>query len=295
VLKNCLKKLIENSTNVNSCGLFHSINKINFEVIVSDDSEKVCYNLGKEFNIRVIAGPKKGPAANRNFGAKHSSGKWIIFIDDDTSPCDHFIFHYAKTLENNKYNLDVMEGAIKSRESINSPFYRMSENLNGNNFFSGNISFNSVIFKKLGGFDEEMVIMEDLEIKHRILSSNLRTKFVKNAYVFHPAQKFGIQFLIERVFHYKWLLLLKIKCRNEAPKRILGELIDSTYDHFYLQCKTTHNLIKNLDNSIWLNQIIWQLIYWATVPIVIPYLWFWSIKYNKIHRRGGIKSKSKLH
>lgn len=295
MLKNCLSKLLENASNVKSCDFTHSINKFNFEVIVSDDSEKVCYYLGKEFNVKVIAGPKKGPAANRNFGAKHSKGKWIIFIDDDTTPCDHFILHYANTLEKNRYSVDVMEGAIKSRESINSPFYRMSENLNGNNFFSGNISFESTVFRKLGGFDEEMVIMEDLEIKHRILSSNLRTKFVKNAYVLHPAQKFGIQFLIERIFHYKWLLLLKIKCRNEAPKRIFSELIYSTYDHIYLQLRTTHNLIKNPDNSIWFNQIIWQIIYWATVPIVIPYLWFWNIKYSKMYREGIINVKSKLN
>jgi glycosyltransferase involved in cell wall biosynthesis len=288
ILTNCLEKLLVNTTIRCSSELIHSINEFNFEVIVSDDSEQTCHNLDKKFEISVIEGPKKGPAANRNFGAKHSRGKWLIFIDDDTSPCDKFIFHYGTTLERNNYNLDIMEGAIKSLESINSPFYRMSENLSGNNFFSGNISFNANVFKKLGGFDEEMIIMEDLEIKHRILSSKLKTQFVRKAFVFHPAQKFGIKFLIERIFHYKWLLLLKLKCQNGEPKNILSELLVSTYEHLHLQLRTTNNLIKHLDKSIWFNQIIWQIIYWGTVPIVIPYLWFWSIKYNISYKKGRI-------
>ena len=59
------------------------------EVIVSDDSKQCIAKelIQEKYSwVKWIEGPKKGPAANRNNGAKYATGDWFIFIDDDCEP-----------------------------------------------------------------------------------------------------------------------------------------------------------------------------------------------------------------
>src|SRR5580704_4187860 len=58
-----------------------------YEVIVSDDG------IGADALIRTnfpwatyFQGPRRGPAANRNFGASQATGTWLLFLDDDCVP-----------------------------------------------------------------------------------------------------------------------------------------------------------------------------------------------------------------
>ncbi len=65
------------------------INSEIYEVIVSDDSkdDSTMMLIQQKFErVKYINGPKRGPAANRNNGAKHAKGEWLIFIDDDCIP-----------------------------------------------------------------------------------------------------------------------------------------------------------------------------------------------------------------
>src|SRR5262245_1366988 len=60
-----------------------------YEVIVTDD-EGAASPLQQQLSefpfARWVAGPAKGTAANRNNGAKHARGEWLIFTDDDCLP-----------------------------------------------------------------------------------------------------------------------------------------------------------------------------------------------------------------
>ena len=60
-----------------------------YEVIVTDDSKQHQAKQFVEENygwVKWIAGPQRGPAENRNNGAKNANGEWLIFIDDDCLP-----------------------------------------------------------------------------------------------------------------------------------------------------------------------------------------------------------------
>src|SRR5690606_21029723 len=65
------------------------LRRTDFEIIVSDDSRK---QLATEIlhhafpAVKWIEGPKRGPAANRNAGAKVANGEVIVFLDDDCLP-----------------------------------------------------------------------------------------------------------------------------------------------------------------------------------------------------------------
>ena len=46
--------------------------------------------------VRWNEGPRRGPAANRNFGARVADGEWLIFLDDDCNPRPGFLAAYLK-------------------------------------------------------------------------------------------------------------------------------------------------------------------------------------------------------
>jgi glycosyltransferase involved in cell wall biosynthesis len=54
----------------------------------SDDSKKM---LGAEFPLVAW---RKGPAANRNLGAKLSEAEWLIFVEDDCVPRKGYLAAY---------------------------------------------------------------------------------------------------------------------------------------------------------------------------------------------------------
>jgi glycosyltransferase involved in cell wall biosynthesis len=106
-LNTCLERLFLNNYNFS-----------NIEVIVSNDNIKnnVSNELKNKFPlVKFVIGPGKGPAQNRNFGAKIASGKWIIFLDDDCIPQQNWLLNYS--LEIDKGLEIIFEGkTIADRE-----------------------------------------------------------------------------------------------------------------------------------------------------------------------------------
>ena len=77
MLAKCLDRL--------GCGM-QSLAANQYEVIVTDDgSQSTAEQLmkGKYPWARWLQGPRKGPAANRNNGARYAEGEWLVFTDDD--------------------------------------------------------------------------------------------------------------------------------------------------------------------------------------------------------------------
>jgi glycosyltransferase involved in cell wall biosynthesis len=70
-----------------------------YKVIVTDDgSETTAEEMIRECYpwVQWVAGPHKGPAANRNNGAKYAKGKWLAFTDDDCLPDPQWLETYAE-------------------------------------------------------------------------------------------------------------------------------------------------------------------------------------------------------
>jgi GT2 family glycosyltransferase len=169
-----------------------------FEVIVTDDGVK---STARELVrnqypwARCVEGPRKGPAANRNNGAKHADGEWLVFTDDDCLPDSEFLAAYWNAAMKNESA--VLEGrtsptGIRTRVDMDCP-----SNETGGFLWSCNMAIQKDLFFELGGFDTNFPgpAMEDVDLNTRLLKEGKQIKFVPSALVFHPWRlKRGIAF-----------------------------------------------------------------------------------------------------
>jgi GT2 family glycosyltransferase len=171
------------------------ISPILYEIIVTDDgSERNAENLVKECYpwVKWTRGPKKGPAANRNNGAKYAVNEWLIFIDDDCIPNIDLLTSYKAAINKNK-NILAFEGSIipDSWVLIKKDMAECPINLHGNCFWTANVCISKALFVLIEGFDQNFLIaaQEDQDI-YRRLAKKTEIFFVKEAVVIHPV-RFG--------------------------------------------------------------------------------------------------------
>lgn len=177
-----------------------------YEVIVSDDSRNnIAKSLvEKEFTWAQWAeGSKKGPAANRNNGAKYAKGEWLVFIDDDCIPDKDLLKEYRNGIHNNPGCL-AFEGAIfpDDEKLLKKDMAECPVNTKGGCFWSANICINTNLFKQIGGFDESYLIaaQEDQQLKIDIEKAmQKKIVFLKRCLVTHPVRFTSINKQIKKI------------------------------------------------------------------------------------------------
>lgn len=166
-----------------------------YETIVTDDGKdpELTQRLAAQMPwVKVILGPGKGPAANRNNGAKAARGEWLIFIDDDCIPSPQCLVNYKQAIE--RYpKIEVFEGAIESDRPKRSLAEEAPLNTTGGVFWSCNVGVKKACFNELGGFDEAFpyAAYEDMDFAKRLKAAKKTTLFLKEAAVCHPWRTIG--------------------------------------------------------------------------------------------------------
>ncbi len=160
------------------------------EIIVTDDSANgsAASALGARFpEVRWLDGPRTGPAANRNHGAAHATGEWLVFIDDDCLPERGLLKAYDQAAGADG-KIQVLEGrTIVDREKRH-PFEMAPVNDSGGNLWSCNFAIRRDVFLVMGGFDERFKTpaMEDKDLSLRLKQSGIPARFIPDAIVVHP-------------------------------------------------------------------------------------------------------------
>lgn len=159
------------------------------EIIVTDDSNGESAKVLIEKNypwVKWVKGPARGPAANRNNGAKQATGEWLLFTDDDCLPDERWIAAFKQALAVNP-TAKVFEGYTnadrpKQRFDEESPI-----NTTGGQLWSCNFMVSAAFFSTLNGFDENFpyAAMEDTDLQVRILEHE-KIVFVPDAKIIHP-------------------------------------------------------------------------------------------------------------
>lgn len=161
-----------------------------YEIIITDDSSDLKTKElieNKYPDVSYFAGPRKGPAANRNSGASHARGEFIMFIDDDCLPDSNIVREYLKAIATNK-DVEVFEGCIKADRPKQHFLEESPINLTGGYMWSCNIMLKKTFFNELKGFDEDFpfAAMEDVDLHTRVKKAGKKIYFVAKAFVIHP-------------------------------------------------------------------------------------------------------------
>ena len=171
-----------------------------YEVIVTDDGYKTTAEetIRDDYPwVKWVAGPRKGPAANRNNGAGYAQGEWLVFTDDDCLPQPNWLNAFAQATKGEAL---ALEGAI---HPLGDPEQDMAEcpiNLTGGCFWSANLAIERSLFLKIGGFDANypLALHEDVDIKERLYVFTT-ISFVPEASVFHPVRLISLKSAISRL------------------------------------------------------------------------------------------------
>lgn len=210
-LRDCLRRLQPDA---------QTYPRSNYEIVVSDDGRRIsaAAELGAEFpDVMWVAGPRRGPAANRNAGAAAARGEVVVFLDDDCLPEPALLATYARAFA------DPVLRAAEGRIRADRPQRRMDEespiNETGGCFWSCNIAVRRAFFLEIGGFDERFpaAAMEDVELRERILRLGPPIVFLPEALVIHPLRKMGGMAYVRRRAEAHGIYVLIPGCHLPRP------------------------------------------------------------------------------
>lgn len=180
-LKRCLRQILPHVSQYPECA-----------IVVSDDGEASQTRAALETDfaaVKVLQGPRRGPAANRNCGAKHSSGDLLIFLDDDCIPDPNLIATYQDAALKSP-EIGVFEGRITAEGEANGFGDSAPSNETGGYLWSCNFAIRRELFTSIGGFDERYPFpgMEDVDFHFRVASKS-PIRFHPQARVFHTFER----------------------------------------------------------------------------------------------------------
>lgn len=271
-----------------------SVAPSSFELIVSDDGIS---GVAREMvqtrfpHVSFHAGPRRGPAANRNSGATHATGEWLVFVDDDCQPVEGWLRAIAAEVAARP--LDVVEGKIVAPDKKISIFRRDVENLRGDCFWSANLAVRRDFFERIGGFDEEFLQAggEDMELAHRFRTSGARTSFCTGAVMNHPSHIMSWRAMLEFTFRIRWHALYLQKTRQTLPDDTpLWKMIPHVIASRTMQLvRTTARHLKSARRQpAILPTAALELVLF---PILLPYLIYWHVRFVKVRREAVLRHR----
>ncbi|MFL5304560.1 MAG: glycosyltransferase family 2 protein [Polyangia bacterium] len=188
------------------------------EVVVTDDagpSSPTAAMVAQRFPFaRWVAGPHRGPAANRNHGATLTTGEFVLFLDDDVEPGPTLINGYARAIDP---QFSVYEGRTTCRAGLRSPFDVSPVNETGGWLWSCNLMVRRSLLLEAGGFDEQFpqAHMEDVAFRDRLKATGARMRFVPEATVDHPPRRLPGGRVLAR--QHESYILYQYKYAKQAP------------------------------------------------------------------------------
>ena len=143
-----------------------------FEVIVADAGSKdKTLEIAHSYGARVVPGGMPGPGRNR--GAEAATGEFLFFFDSDVLLPNDFLEKAIAEMDDGFIDLATCEFLPLSELTIDKAVFQLSNlivkmNQNLNPRAAGFCIFiNRRLFKRIGGFDESVVIAEDHDLVER--------------------------------------------------------------------------------------------------------------------------------
>lgn len=174
-----------------------------FEVIVVEDGSSVpCGQVVERFRNRMdlhyYSKPNSGPGQTRNFGAEHSAGEYLIFLDSDCILPPGYLAAVDEELR--RMPADAFGGPDRAHDSFSD--IQKAINYSMTSFFttggirggkrkmdkfyprSFNMGIRREVFASLEGFSA-MRFGEDIDLSIRIFKGGYRCRLFPDAWVYH--------------------------------------------------------------------------------------------------------------
>jgi GT2 family glycosyltransferase len=246
------------------------------EVVVTDDGagDETRRMVAADFPwARWVRGPGRGPAANRNHGARQARTDWVAFVDDDCVPSGGWLC----ALENvaSEEAVDVIEGRTDCPGQRDTAFEEHVENLTGGVLWSCNLAVRREAFERLGGFDEDFPEAggEDMEFAWRVRQAGLRVVFAPEALVSHPPRPVTLRILWRRLWRLKWSVLFRLKTGVKRP---------IWADEPLNLLRQTRRMLLWRAGEPWRGPLFHLGWRWLTFPLVYPYLLIWERRFRRL-------------
>jgi rSAM/selenodomain-associated transferase 2 len=163
--------------------LCEQANKFPIEIIIAnspetfDNTPNVCKNF---VNILLINSPKKGRAAQMNFGAKHATGEILLFLHADVLLPINFYDEIITSIKSG-----VKSGFFAYKFDKNTRLLNLNSSFTKRDgLFAGGGDqcqfFTKETFKKLNGFNEDFCIMEDFEMIDRVRKLKIPYRIIQS-------------------------------------------------------------------------------------------------------------------
>ncbi len=148
--------------------------EMEYEIIVSDSqSTDSTAHIARKAGVKVVLGPKKGPAFGRNLGAKEAKGKYLLFIDADATLDKNTFSALSDEIKDKKKAVflamlkqdkddKTMNAAFKTFNIMNGFLIKHASKLA---VYTGSfICIRSDVFKNIGGFNNKFNLSEDRDL-----------------------------------------------------------------------------------------------------------------------------------
>lgn len=250
------------------------------EVIVANDGADLTESFRTSFSwVCFLAGPRRGPAANRNCGARRAGGEWILFLDDDCLPNPRWLAAFGSATAGSAP--DLLEGRVEATGWTGHPLDERIENVRGGVFWSCNLAVRREFFEMCGGFDEDFrqAAFEDMEFSERAQRLGARTAFVEGAVVEHPVRRLTLGQLWRRTLLLRWYALYLRKTMPDSGPGA-GALIVAVNS-----CRGVARRLLDMRSAHWPRSVFLALWDLCTFPLVLPYVCFWDVKYWRLQSK----------
>jgi glycosyltransferase involved in cell wall biosynthesis len=151
------------------------------------------------FGMRIIEQQGQGPAAARNHGAAHATGRLLLFLDDDIQAVPSLIEAHVSAHQRGPGQ--VVIGYLPPVLASQAGFFRIQLRLwweamfdamrqpghrcSYRDLLSGNFSLAAELFARIGGFDPTLRCHEDYELGMRLIKAGASFTFAADALGYH--------------------------------------------------------------------------------------------------------------
>lgn len=213
-----------------------------FEVILVDDGSEDgtaewARSRRTNCHLEVLRRPPRGPAAARNTGIAAAGGDVLLFLDDDIVCENNLLREHA--MAHSEAPAEVVHGYISSASDGPRTLVAMSTSVwydrrhallldhggmlqTGHIYLNANTSYPAQVMAELGGFDEEMPSLEDVELGLRLSKLGTLVRYRPQARAYELYVKDSRSFVREARVQAEAEMLITRKHPDQRSRSIVS-------------------------------------------------------------------------